>query len=77
MLEIHIIPKEEFDRIWAADAPQSHRLSLIADMCRANALSTVKKAGSGHLGSSLSSLDIVTMLYYVGMNTVRLGIESS
>jgi transketolase len=75
MFEIQIIPKEEFDRIWGADAPQKQRLSLIADMCRANALSTVKKAGSGHLGSSFSSLDIVTMLYYVGMNTVRLGIN--
>jgi transketolase len=75
MMQIQIVPKEEFDRIWAADVPQNQRLSLIADMCRANALSTVKKAGSGHLGSSFSSLDIVTMLYYVGMNTVRLGIH--
>jgi transketolase len=34
----------------------------------------VKRAGSGHLGSSFSSLDIVTWLYYSEMNTAALGI---
>ena len=43
-------------------------------MCRANALATVKRAGSGHLGSSLSSLDIVTALYFAEMNIAELGI---
>ena len=44
-------------------------------MCRANALSTVKRAGSGHLGSSFSSLDIVTLLYHFEMNTAEMGID--
>jgi len=43
-------------------------------MCRVNTLATVKRAGSGHLGSSFSSLDIVTALYYSELNTARLGI---
>jgi transketolase len=73
MVEISIIPRQEFDRIWNAPLPLKDRLSLVADMCRANALSSVKKAGSGHLGSTFSSLDIVTMLYYSEMNTVSLG----
>lgn len=69
MVNITIIPREEFVRIWAIPLPKEERISLIADMCRLNALSSVKKAGSGHLGSTLSSLDIVTMLYYSEMNT--------
>ncbi|MBI2227990.1 MAG: 1-deoxy-D-xylulose-5-phosphate synthase [Deltaproteobacteria bacterium] len=44
-------------------------------MCRANTLATVKRAGSGHLGSSFSSLDIVTWLYCAEMNTSKLGIQ--
>jgi len=51
------------------------KLQLLTDMCRANTLATVKRAGSGHLGSSLSSLDIVTLLYNEEMNTVKLGIK--
>jgi len=51
------------------------RLAILADMCRANALATVKRAGSGHLGSSFSSLDVVTYLYEEELNVVGLGVE--
>jgi len=73
MVEINIIPQEEFIRIREAPLSKEIRLIVIADMCRANALASIKKAGSGHLGSTLSSLDIVTMLYYSEMNTISLG----
>ena len=56
--EIRLIPEAEFQRINQQPLARNDRLQLIADMCRANALATVKRAGSGHLGSSLSSLDI-------------------
>jgi len=75
MFEIKLIPEEEFHRIEKADIGKYKKLALLADMCRANALATVKRAGSGHLGSSFSSLDIVTFLYYSEMNTAKLGID--
>ncbi len=71
---IHLIPLAEFRRIQQAGVARDERLALIADMCRANTLASVKRAGSGHLGSSFSSLDIVTWLYFEEMNTARLGI---
>lgn len=74
MMEIQIIPREEFQRIQASLADPFDQLPLIADMCRANALATVKRAGSGHLGSSLSSLDVVTLLYFSEMNLAKLGV---
>ena len=75
MLKIKLIPLKEFQRINAESIDKYIKLELLADMCRANALSTVKRVGSGHLGSSFSSLDIVTFLYYSEMNTVRVGIN--
>ncbi|MGD8541974.1 MAG: 1-deoxy-D-xylulose-5-phosphate synthase N-terminal domain-containing protein, partial [Desulfobacteraceae bacterium] len=75
MLEIKLIPAAEFQRIRAASLGADDTLGLIADMCRANALATVKRAGSGHLGSSFSSLDIVTLLYFAEMNLTRLGLD--
>ena len=42
-------------------------------MCRANALVAVKRAGSGHLGSSFSSLDIVAHLLWRELNVAELG----
>lgn len=75
MLEIKLIPQQEFQRIQAATIPRYDKLALLADMCRANALATVKQAGSGHIGSSFSSLDIVAFLYFAEMNTAELGIR--
>jgi transketolase len=75
MVNIMLIPAEESQRVRQAAIDRYEKLALLADMCRANALASVKRAGSGHLGSSFSSLDIVTMLYYSEMNTVELGIK--
>lgn len=75
MLEIRIIPEREFRRVRETDMDRHQRLRLLADMCRANTLATVKRAGSGHLGSSFSSMDIVTWLYHEGMNTTALGLD--
>ncbi len=77
MVEITLIPLEEFQRVQAAAIDKYERLSLIADMCRANTLASVKRAGSGHLGSSFSAMDIIVWLYYQEMNTVGLGIDHS
>ncbi|CAB1083764.1 Transketolase (EC [Olavius algarvensis Delta 1 endosymbiont] len=75
MIEIRLIPENEFQRIRAANIDKIIKLQLLADMCRANTFATVKRAGSGHLGSSFSSLDIVTALYFAEMNLAELGIE--
>jgi transketolase len=75
MVKLFLVPQREFQRVRAAPIDQYRKLALLADMCRANTLTSVKRAGSGHLGSSFSSLDIVTLLYSTEMNTVELGVE--
>src|SRR3990172_12977856 len=74
MVKILLIPVEEFRRVRASATDKYDKLALLADMCRANTLATVKRAGSGHLGSRFRSLDIVTLLYYSELNTAELGI---
>ncbi len=76
MLTISFILYKEFERIKNAQIGKFEKLQIISDMCRLNALSAVKKAGSGHLGSSFSSIDIVVYLYFYEMNTTKMGIES-
>src|SRR5262245_60450210 len=75
-MEILFIPYSEFTRLRDAPLDDKYtRLALLADMCRLNALAAVKRAGSGHLGSSFSSLDIVGYLYFNRMNTAALGFQ--
>ncbi len=69
------IPQKEFIRVEQSAIAKHEKLLLLADMCRVNTLVAVKHAGSGHLGSSFSSLDIVTYLYYSEMNVREVGIR--
>ncbi len=76
MLEIKLIPFVEFQRIRKASIDKYDKLSLLADMCRLNAFSSVKLAGSGHLGSSFSAMDILVLLYFYEMNILEVGIDN-
>ncbi|MDL1942689.1 1-deoxy-D-xylulose-5-phosphate synthase [Chloroflexi bacterium CFX2] len=76
MAELKLIPVEEFKRVRNSSADKYKKLQLIADMCRANTLTEVKRAGSGHLGSSFSAMDIVVWMYYEEMNTLKVGFDS-
>jgi transketolase len=69
-VELTLIPRAELER-----ARELDDLPLIADMCRLNALVAVKTAGSGHLGSSFSAMDLVVHLFYAELNTAELGFD--
>jgi transketolase len=71
--ELSIVPRSELDRVRAEIADTDSALALVADICRVNALVAVKRAGSGHLGSSFSALDLVVHLLFEELNVVELG----
>uniref|UniRef100_A0A832LJI1 1-deoxy-D-xylulose-5-phosphate synthase n=1 Tax=Ignavibacterium album TaxID=591197 RepID=A0A832LJI1_9BACT len=72
----NLIRKSEFDKVKSHNGDWAKRMKLFADMCRYNTLVAVKKAGSGHLGSSLSAMDIVTYLYLNELNVLEVGLDS-
>jgi transketolase len=73
--ELTLIARSEFERVLGGDMQSDSRLSLLADMCRLNALVAVKRAGSGHLGSSFSAMDVVAHLLYEELDTHDLGYD--
>lgn len=50
-----------------ADGPRPEVVRAFADACRLNALGMIQLAGSGHIGSSFSSLDVVSWLLLDGL----------
>ncbi len=76
MININLVSQKEFGRIVQLNIHRDLKLKIIADMCRINTLAIVKRAGSGHLGSSLSAMDIVIKLYYDILNVTEVGILS-
>lgn len=59
---LKFVGREEFQRVLDLEAAPVARAALFADLCRINALYMIARAGSGHIGSSFSSLDIVSWL---------------
>lgn len=62
--ELRYLDKAAFENVLAKNAMDPvERAALFAQMARFNTLYMIARAGSGHLGSSFSSLDIVSWLY--------------
>ena len=75
MPDLRLVPKTELERLLAADVDADARLALLADACRLNALVAVKRAGSGHLGSTFSALDIVAQLLFDELDVAERGFD--
>ena len=75
MVQLAFVGRESVDRVRVAGGDSEASLALLADICRLNALVAVKRAGSGHLGSSFSALDVVVHLLYSELNVAELGFE--
>jgi transketolase len=60
--ELYYLRRAEFDRVRRLNAERAEVTALFADMARLNALYMIATAGSGHIGSSFSSMDLFAHL---------------
>jgi transketolase len=56
-------PLAAIDAVRRASDDPIERAGLVADVCRLNTLYMIMQAGSGHIGSSFSSTDLITWLW--------------
>lgn len=59
---LYYLSYKDFERIRILNCKIEVKAKIFADMCRLNTLYMIARAGSGHIGSSFSSLDIFTWL---------------
>src|SRR5688572_11502165 len=67
-LELRYVPVGEFERLRAADVPAIDRARAFAALARINTLYMIAGAWSGHIGTSFSSMDIMSWLF---LNEIR------
>lgn len=63
MSKLFFASQAEFSKILTSNASKHERASAFATLCRINTLYMIMRAGSGHIGSSFSSMDIVTWIF--------------
>jgi transketolase len=60
---LRYVPFEQLERIRTADSDPVDRAAAFADACRVNVLYMIARAGSGHIGTSFSCMDILAWLH--------------
>lgn len=63
MNNLYFVPVEKFRGVREKIKDPLEMCPIFADMCRINTLSMIKEAGSGHLGTSFSTMDILVWLW--------------
>ncbi len=63
MTTLWFVPASELQRVRTLAIPATQRAALFATLCRINTLYMIMRAGSGHLGTSFSSLDLLSWLF--------------
>jgi transketolase len=74
---LYYVPFKEFERVRALSVSSVDKTALFAALCRINTLYMIARAGSGHIGSSFSSLDIMSWLELNEIRTPAEGDTSS
>src|SRR4026207_1696067 len=67
-LELHFVPADEFNRLLDANVSDVARARAFAALARLNVLYMIAGAWSGHIGTSFSSLEIMSWLF---LNEIR------
>ena len=60
---LSFVPRDVFRAVRSGVGDPIARAELVSDLCRINTLFMIMQAGSGHIGSSFSSTDIITWLW--------------
>lgn len=62
-MELFYINKKYFDALLSLELKPQQKSKLFSDLCRINILYMINKAGSGHVGSSFSSIDLMSWIF--------------
>lgn len=68
---LYFVAIREFKRILSEKIDPISKAELFAAFCRINTLYMISNAGSGHIGSSFSSMDIISWIYLNEMSANR------
>jgi transketolase len=74
---LYYVPLSQFQAVRRAALEPAERVALVADLCRLNTLYMIMRAGSGHIGSSFSSTDLITWLWLQELRDANSGADGA
>ena len=77
MNKIFFFEKKEFNKILKLKINKYMKAEILATICRLNTLSSIMRAGSGHLGTSFSAMDLFIWIKVFKYQTPKNLIENA
>ncbi|MDA9023539.1 transketolase [Gammaproteobacteria bacterium] len=74
--KLYFVEPKEFQRILSQQIPLISRAEIFSALCRINTLYMIANAGSGHIGSSFSSMDIMSWIYLMELEAGSINLNS-
>ena len=71
------VPRVSIAAILGAVTDPFQRAAILADICRLNTLYMIMQAGSGHIGSSFSAMDLITWLWMEELVKTNSGVRGA
>jgi transketolase len=69
--KIFFFERKEINKILKLKINQFLKAEILATMCRLNTLSMIKRAGSGHIGTSFSAMDLFVWIKFFRFKTSK------
>ena len=72
MNKLFYVPKQQFESVLESSCSPEVKTEIFSNLCRINCLYMIQKAGSGHIGTSFSSIDLFSWIMLNEMNLEKL-----
>ena len=69
--DIFFITRSEIKKVLSSNINKYSKAKILASVNRLNTLAMIKNAGSGHMGTSLSAMDIFIWLKFFELQTLK------
>ena len=72
MNNLFYVPKQQFESVLESSCSPEVKTEIFSNLCRINCLYMIQKAGSGHIGTSFSSIDLFSWVMLNEINMEKL-----
>lgn len=76
MKKIFFIKNNQINKVLNSKLNDYHKAEILAYVCRLNTLSIIKRAGSGHIGTSFSALDLFVWIKFFKFKTLKKNLKN-
>ena len=74
--KIFFIKNKQIEKIVNSKLNDYSKAEILSSICRLNTLSIIKRAGSGHIGTSFSAMEIFVWIKFFGFKTKQKDLDN-